>query len=546
MLESRAVRPSIAALLCLTAVRCAPVVFVDPDADLKAQLVIDEAQRLLVDGDPRSYFFVRIRGREGADLVRLSALGADGSFALPLEQATDEECGNGQRCLAIALGPGLPEGLVTLELDAPDIGHRHAAPIMERRLSGYALAVEPLERNERVRVQVVDPIRIAFPTTELVDGRFEREIFPRTFDTIWRSGACGDPFDATDPRWTKAATLPVTIPTTFSEGGDPSVCVAVRPTKPAGGDAVRATTVNARAVITTFDHTYVPPTEVSPLVFLPIFNLELPSEARCTEAEALVSAAIREAAVEIASDGDEGSPILELAPLDIADRDGEPCRQHDDPRFAPDVLFDRIRAEVETAFGPSRRVRVVIVYVTNLRIEMPAALAGRFASLRNLFDFAPTLRDFVIAIAPDEAHDGLDTEETLPWLATEEPTFRASIRNLLASSWPFKTMIHSPNTIVPLVDQDDAGRFQYYRTCQATTAALFPLGEPLEGTTVLIPPATGPAYQVDLPDQTLEPALEYTAPIVGLRWQGCEALCDRPPPLTPPGVQTAWLLLEGC
>ncbi len=546
MLESVAVRPSFAALVCLASLSCAPVVFVDPDADLKAQLVIDQAERLLVDGDPRAYFFVRIRGRGGEDLIRLSALGADGSFALPLDEAVRQECGDGQACLAITLGPGIPSGLATLELDAPGIGHRHAAPIVERRLNSYGLAAEPLERNERVRVQVVDPIRIAFPTTELVDGRFERELFPRTFDTIWRPGACGDPFDAADEGWREAPGLPATITTTFSEGDDPAICVAVRPSRPAGGGAVRATTVNARAVITTFDHTYVPPTEVSPLVFLPIFNLELPSEARCTEAEALVTAAIREAAVDIASDVDEGSPILELAALDLADKDGEPCRQHDDPRFAPDVLFDRIRAEVETAYGAERRVRVVIVYVTNLRIEMPAALAGRFATLRNFFDFAPTLRDFVVAVAPEEAHDGLDTEETLPWLATEEPTFRASIRNLLASSWPFKTMIHSGNTIVPLVEEGDASRFQFYRVCQASTGAIFPLGEPLEGTSALVPPATGPAYQVDLPDQTLEPALEYTTPIVGLRWQGCEALCDRPPPLATPGFETAWLLLEGC
>jgi hypothetical protein len=545
VLESIAVRAVVAALLLSITTGCAQVAFVDPDADLKAQLVIEEAQRLTVTDDPRVYFFVRIRGRAGEDLIRLSASGPDGAFALPLDDALRQDCGVGQRCLSITLPPGIPSGLTALTLEAPAIGHRDTTQIEERNLNAYQLVAEPLAGNEQVRLQINDPIRAAFPNTELVDGERQVELFPRKFETIWRPGPCGDPFDATADTWKEAAALPVTLSATFSEDEDPSVCLGVRPNAPDGGDTVATRTVGARAVITTFDHTYVPPTESSPLVYLTVFNLELPSEARCTEAQAQVSAAIRDAAIDIAASL-EGAPVLELSPLDLADLDGEPCRQYDEPSLAADILFDRIRADVETEYGPTRQVRAVIVYVTNLRIEMPEGLSQDFAQLRNQFDLSDTMRDFVVAIAPMEAHEGLDTDETLPWLATEEPTFRTSIRSLLATSWPFKTMIHSQNTIVPLTGEDDATRFQYYRVCQASVGALFPLGEPLPDANALIPPPSGPAYRVDLPGQTLEPAIDYTSPIIALRWQGCEALCDRPPPSALPGNDTAWLLQEGC
>lgn len=516
---------------------CGNVVFIDPDATLKDELIVTDADRLRVDGDPRSYFHVVIGTRQGLDLFQLAASGPEGTIALPLADAHQQPCGTDETCFSFTLGPGVPDDLQDVALDAPTLGHRSSRRLRVRTLGAYQLDGAARSRNEQILMTVVDPIRTFFR------GADEQiQLFPRELEAVVRPGACGEPIDVFDPGWTTVTTLPFTLTATFSEGLDPSACIALRPAEPAGGGATASRTIPARAVVTTFTHTYAAPTELSPLVYMPIYNLELPSSERCSEAQMLIASALREAAAQIAADEAEGTDTLELDPINLANKDGIPCRQLDDPRIDDDVVGGRIEAQIRERFG-DRRVRVVFVYVTNLQIPMPMNLEVDLQNLREYFRTRGSIRDFMMAVAPEQAIRQLNTDDMLPWVATEEPSFRDSILAILAGLWPFKSAIHSPATIVPLVGEAEAGRYRYYRICTATPPVTA-LGAPVEGTTVLAPPPEGPAYRVDLPEQILERAPLYVAPSVQVQWEACEALCDREAPDGNPGVP--WLMDFGC
>src|SRR5688500_2511349 len=149
---------TVRALLLLLA-GCGNVVFVDPDAALKAKLQFGVVERLIVDGDPRAYFHVRIKSREAIDRISLSASGPIGSFALPLDRAHLQDCGKGESCLSITLGAGVPEDADQIALSYAEIGHAATGPIVVRRLGKHALHTDAKEQNRIAEITIVDPIR---------------------------------------------------------------------------------------------------------------------------------------------------------------------------------------------------------------------------------------------------------------------------------------------------------------------------------------------------------------------------------------------------
>lgn len=545
----------VAGLLLLAG--CGKVRFVDPDAELKKKLQLSAVERLLVKDDPRGYFHVRIGSREAVDRVRLFASGPAGYFELPIDQAHRQACGEDQTCLSLTLPPGLPEDLDRMVLSVPEIGHEATGPVVVRRLEPHAVFAEAEDRNTALTLTIVDPIRRFYSEAEEVQEVAEDGtkavigaalLFPRAFEAWTGPGACGGAAPAGDQAWRRVEESPVELAATFSEGPDPLACVRIRPVLPEGGAEVAARTITARAEVTSFRHTYTPPVESSPLVFLPMFDLELPNAERCAQAQDLVRSALLDAATDIAAGAGDGAEILALPPLQIAVDDGVPCRQRNDRQFAAASLVRDIRAAVADAFGPDRAVRVLLVYATNLDLAMPPALDASFAGL----DFEIGLGGgpvdvFLFAIAPERATANLEADRQIGWVATEEPSFRSSITDVLSSIWPFRTTIHTDRTVVPLVAEEDRSRFALYRVCMNSAVALpvTPLGtlvEPEAG--VLRPEAEGPAYQVRLSEQVLVERSMFINPTVVVEWQGCERLCDRPAPGGDPRIP--WRKTPGC
>jgi hypothetical protein len=71
---------SLAGLALLLLGGCGETIFIDPDGPRKAELVITTAQRLVVEGDPRTYLFLRVKTRGRLDDVRFSVVGPVGQL----------------------------------------------------------------------------------------------------------------------------------------------------------------------------------------------------------------------------------------------------------------------------------------------------------------------------------------------------------------------------------------------------------------------------------------------------------------------------------
>jgi hypothetical protein len=546
-----------AAGILFLAFGCGKVVFVDPDADLEAKLQFGVVERLIVDGDPRVYFHVRIASREAIDRVELSVSSPAGVFALPTAGAHRQACGRGETCLSVALGPGIPDDADEIALAVPSIGHRAVAPIVVRRLERHAVHAEAKDQNTRASITVVDPIRRLYADAEEVidideDGnetvRETLLLFPRTFDVLVHRGPCRGDVEPNDTGWRATSNSPFDTDIELSEGDDPLACAQIRPALPEHGAPVAFTTVSPRAEVVSFRHTYSPPVESSPLVYLPFFDLELPNAERCMEAENLIQDTLAEAATRIAQREEEGAEILGLPPVQIAEKDGVPCRQTNDRFFSPDAVSAAAVAALAEEFGPDRRVRILIVYAQNLEIGLSPLLDQNFNDLVAGFAYPGSpYQTFIFSIAPDAVLGTLEVSRQVAWLATEEPSFRETITTVLSEIWPFRSSIHTPTTVVPLLPSSEIARFSYYRICSSRPYDVRAVGTPAsnsDGRVRVVPPE-GPGFQApSLMPQTLVERSSFIIDNLVVEWQGCERLCDRPAPGGDPRVP--WLDTPDC
>lgn len=541
-------------LIALLVAACGRVVFVDPNAAARAGLKIISAQRLTVAGDPRDYFHVRIGTRARMDQIRLRAEGPPGSFELPLDGQDAQFCGDRDLCISVTLGPGMPrEGLDSLALEAPEIAALDRAPLGETvKLEGYHLRGDAKTRNTAVQVTIDDPIRRYFaapvPARVLASDGVpisQRTVllFSRSFEVQTTPGPCTAAASGDDPGWTRQDGNPFTTPAAFSAGADSQTCVSVRPALPERGPAVGAAGVGGRALITRFQHVYTPIVEKSPLVFVLMFDLELAAPARCSAAQDLVRSAVLEAAAEIATAQSGGAEVMALPAIQIANANGMLCKQSNTRSFDGVATGSAIKESLSAAFGPERRIRVIEIYASNLNLELPATLEASVRNLRHeLTGAGPMGRDLLIAISAELPLRALTPDRAIPWLATEEPAFRAEIKRLLAEIWPFKTMVHTDRTVVPMLAEAERPRFSAFRICRASHM-IAPIGS-RRGPMAYDVEATGPAYTVALGPQVLLEARAFSVPSVVVEWQGCEALCDRPSPEGDP--RTSWDLQAAC
>jgi hypothetical protein len=540
------------------AAACGNTVFVDPDQALKESLVFTSVERLVVDNDERAYFEVHIGNRGALDRVRLYAEGPSIRFALPIDEAILQPCFDRETCISVTLGPGVPMDVDHLALEMPEIGYRTSARLAIARLGGYDFAGESRSNNHAVELHIDDPIRRHYsalePSNTLdADGNpvASRSIllFPRAFEAIAAPGACSIPAGPKATGWTLETANPFNIDAAFSDGSNPLTCVSVRPSLPKDGNAVGALTIGARAVVTRFQHVYTPPVEISPLVFMILFDLELPTEQRCTEAEDLVRSSIMDAATDLAADaangGIGGAEIMMLDPIQIANAGGVLCHQANDRAFDGDATQQAVESALNARFGAVRRIRVVFVYASNLNLAVPPDLVSEVNILRAGFNGSthPNHRDLFLGIAPSKPLMFLSPDRSMDWLATDEPSFRGAIKELLKNLWPFKTVVHTDQTVVPLIENEEKGRFRAYRICSASEA-IRPLGTRREGLSAIDVGPDGPAYTVSLPPEVLVESLGFAAPSVTVDWEGCEGLCDLPAEGTDASIP--WERAPGC
>lgn len=504
-------------MLLLALAGCGSVVFIDPDAQLKSTLRMTRSDLIRIDHDPNLYLVLELPRSSLPEPFNLALRGPEGLTAVPAEAELIRSVATSSATALAFIAPPTSSAARSLRLSFPGLHHSTERSLSALRVGPYSLQAQASPTNDAILVEIGDPLsRRLFQTGARAD---------RSFDAI--ADVCAETPGATDPRWLRLGGTRGRLPTTFAAGATER-CVYIRPSAPAGGPAVAAQMVPARAQLEVYEHQYVPPVEVAPIAFGLIFDLEIPVEARCGAAKELVRAALIDAARTAIEHEDPRPEIVELPSVEVAVKDGVPCRQENERHFDPEEHAARLIAALEDRVGAGRRARILLVYVSNLDLPLPSGLASEIFSLRGKLDSRPGLAQLLLGIGPATAVGSISPELTIDYGASNEPSFRAAIKDRLSPLWPFKTLLHTRATVVPLVDASQQGRFQYFQVC-SSSHEIEPVSEQEIGS-VLVPQAGVPSYRVGLPDEVLVAASELLVPSVSVRWVGCRAFCDHPGP----------------
>mgnify|MGYP006293523925 CR=1 FL=1 len=497
---------------------------------------MERARAFSVVDDPRVYLRAEVGARIDPRETRWWALtGAQERLALPEDLRTSGPCGEGRQCFEWVLGPKALDGAREVGFTVAALDHESSARLERVAAGGYELDVELLDENRRARIRLsADPLDAALLDEPSAPGR---PPFPRSYEVAMRPGPCSAPFDEAD--YAEAAPLPVEVEPRFDD--EALACFGLRPVRPRPGPAVATRTVPARAIARRFAHTYLPPVVSAPLVFLPVFDVEIPNPERCQQTQEALEAAVRSVALDITRADRQGAPVLGLAPIQVARADGVACRQTSGRRFdgAAEAMARR-SALAEAGLDPDG-VRVLVLYAYNLPLPVPPGLR---LDLRALLEALgpPGERAYLVTLGDEGVLSELDPDGRLAWTSTLEPTFRDRLDPVLSDAWPFQTVLHDEATVVPMTDGAGAAGLSAFRICRSRPTVL-PLGVDL-GDRAFDPGREGPAYRVALPEQRLIPARSLTRASVEVEWEGCYALCERPGPGRTAGI--SWLREDSC
>jgi len=505
------------------------VVFIDPDAQLKSTLRMTRSDLINIDHDPSRYLVLELPRAQVPAPFGLAMRGPGGLTAVPAEAELLRSVASSSATALAFIAPSTSTAARSLLLSFPALHHTTEHALSALRVGPYSLRAQSSGTNDAVEIEIGDPLsRRLFQTGARADRSFDAIVLP-----------CGQAPGGEDARWVRLGGTRGRLPATFASG-TPELCVHIRPSQPAGGPAVAAQMVPARAQLEVYEHQYVPPVEVAPVAFALIFDLEIPVEARCGEAKELVRAALIDAARTSIEREDPRPEIVELPSVEVAVKDGVPCRQENERHFDANEYATQLISALFDRVGAGRRARILLVYVSNLDLPLPSGLANDIFRLRGRLDATPGLAQLMLGIGPSSAVGSIGPELAIEYGASSEPSFRAAIKDRLSPMWPFKTLLHTRATVVPLIDAAAQGRFQYYQVC-SSSHEIEPLSERRVGS-VLVPQAGVPAYRVGLPDEVLVSSSELLVPSVSVRWVGCRDFCDHPGPRGVP----EWIDEGGC
>lgn len=495
----------------------------------------ERARSFEVQDDPRTYLRVEIPSRFGLEGLRLFGQGTGFEIEIPLKDAAVVPCREVHTCIEIVEGSGLLESVERIQAVFPRYHHQASNWLERVPLGPYELDVQPLDANRQVRVSMgVDPIGNLLADEPRVEGR---PPFLRRYELALAPNPCSASFEV--EQW-QSFEPPELLPSAFDVDTQAG-CVGLRPARPAAGPAVATQTVLARAVATRYRFLYRPPVRTAPLVYLPVFDLEIPSPERCRQTQAKLLEDLESVALDIAQATREGTTVVGLPPVQLAAAEGVACRQSDDRRLDVRAVLQAAESALLEQLPEAPPVRVLLVYATNLPLTAPVGLGPDLEAL------ALALGEWgraavTIAIGPDEALANIRRDHELAWTSTLEPGFRNRLDGVLGQVWPFSTVLHDDRTVVPLASSEQLEGLTAWRACEVPSIAT-PIGGAGPGT-AFGPGPPEPGFRVALSRQVLVSFIDLLVPTVEVSWEACYALCERPPVGAP--ADSSWLQLGAC
>jgi hypothetical protein len=230
-------------------------------------------------------------------------------------------------------------------------------------------------------------------------------------------------------------------------------------------------------------------------------------------------------------------PTVELPEQHLSSQ----CQQSSSRRLNLDGLYAAWEAAANAR--PGFELRPIFIYLNNIDLALPAALANDFYALRTraleqgrpppeLWAFAAS--SVLASVAPNQA---------MPWTYSEDPGLLTQLGAWAESTLPFvSTLPERP--AIPLFKSDELARAQWFKVCQLDPR--LKVGFAADGTPVAVaadnPPMFSPQYpplRAATPDQLPEQGLLFELEV-------CSENCDRNLDLDLAPRGSRWKDFVGC
>jgi len=205
--------------------------------------------------------------------------------------------------------------------------------------------------------------------------------------------------------------------------------------------------------------TYVPPPIVAPAVVVPVFDLEIPDEARCHTLVMLLQGVIAASAQEL------GASIT--TPIELsAGVDGSPdCRHRDDVVLDPNAYRARVQGLIDVDTPP----RVLMVIVSNVEASIGPPLQESLYQASTFTEGYETVLD-VALLGTESAAASFPFLQTKPWTFALDPQLKETLRSVLSAVLPYRRYEHPADMLIPFFSMPPAADWFGFKVCSSTLA----------------------------------------------------------------------------
>jgi hypothetical protein len=397
--------------------------------------------------------------------------------------------------------------------------------------------------NVQVTVNITDAVEFTdvyyFPRT------YNRVMWPTNGLCVSDSPPANVSFSPLDPTQTFPPDLPLSGSGIYCVGVSPipndgAACVDGSPPPcPTWMPALAQTRTATLPNVTEMHQTFMPPVEVSPVIYQIVLDLQIEATDRCDSSRMKI-----ENLVDKYMGMSGGAQVVKIATKNIAmnpDPTGAPsnCAQAD--AALPSVDMADAVLQTVTSF-PQTHQQFHFLFFNNLDAALPS-MSPLLQSLSTFFSdvqMAPSpyqleLRNWLFnpglfaATGPTWWMSPL----TEPWLDADDPNFEQMLATYVQANLPFKSQVWDSSVPIPLLSASDAAALDgdFFKICRAVpnvrpvyTSPVVPLS----GYAWPIMAANPPGYTLDLYPQIDVPGPSFLPTTVSVDFQICSAYCDHP------------------
>ncbi len=316
-------------------------------------------------------------------------------------------------------------------------------------------------------------------------------------------------------------------------------CLALRPNRLDRASPHALIPIEAAAETRIETRRYTAPVESAPIAFGILFDMEVPNDNQCQEIKRVLSSHIESRFSERGRIHNLGA-FFPLEPDSSDPMTG--CSQDPRRRLPVADMIEAVMGLEPLLDGP---YRVLWLYVNNLSLPLDRDIAEQLGSISDDTAAASPARPYMLALGSSAVLWSFNWSHAITWRGLHDETMAGDIAAFTERTLPFRTMMHSSDTLVP-IEPPPGATPDYFKLCEPSPTVvdrvgsgevgLFPWPEVLPW-----PTRETPHFTIGLGSQFLVPYESLFIREVVYRLEVCDAYCDRMFRLSDKTVVPSWL-----